>query len=150
MNLQQFEAHLDRLGCDLDAWPTAEARAARALLASDTNAAEALAAATAVARHLDAQRRHQAPAGLAARIATTATARRGDPAQALERLFAQLLSPPWRPALLALLPLAVGFAIGMQPANSEDQALPEQLLTLAFDDGLYRSDLYVELDDEQP
>jgi hypothetical protein len=150
MNQQQFEALLDRLGSDLDTWPEADARAARALLASSADAVAALTVASAVARHLEGQRQHRAPRGLATRIAVAATAPRERVRPPLERLLEQLLNPPWRPALLALLPLALGFVIGLQQADPADQTLPDELLTLAFDDGLYRSDLYLELNDEQP
>ncbi|MEQ8486638.1 MAG: hypothetical protein RIB46_19925 [Pseudomonadales bacterium] len=150
MNQQQFEALLDRLGSDLNTWPEADARAARDLLASSADAAAALAAASAVARHLEGRRQHRAPHGLAARIVAAAATPRGRLGSPLERLLEQLLNPPWRPALLALLPLALGFVIGLQQADPADQTLPDELLTLAFDDGLYRSDLYLELNDEQP
>lgn len=150
MNQQQFEALLDRLGSDLNTWPEADARAARDLLASSADAAAALAAASAVARHLEGRRQHRAPHRLAARIVAAAATPRGRLGSPLERLLEQLLNPPWRPALLALLPLALGFVIGLQQADPADQTLPDELLTLAFDDGLYRSDLYLELNDEQP
>jgi hypothetical protein len=144
MNLQQFNDLLDRRGAHLDAWPEPDRIAARELLQRDPEAAAALRVAEAVDAHLTTLRAHRAPAGLAGRI--TASIDRNVRSGWLEPLF----RPLWRPALLALLPVAAGFVLGLQlPADTEGQ-LPETLLALAFDEHLYGGDLYLELDHELP
>lgn len=144
MNLEQFNDHLDRRGADLAAWPEADADAARELIRRSPEAGAAWRAAAAVDVHLTAMRDHRAPAGLAGRITAAAhvTPRPG--------WLASLLTPRWRPALLALLPLVAGFYIGLRLPDSGDGQLPGDLLALAFDADLYQSDLYLELEDEQP
>ena len=144
MNLGEFHDHLDRWGADLTDWPTAAAGAGRALLETSADARASWRTARAIDRHLAAQREHRAPSSLPGRIAQ---ARRG---AARPGLLEQLWWPLWRPALIALLPLALGFTIGQQSTEADDPALQEGLLTLAFDASLYPSDLYLELDDEQP
>jgi hypothetical protein len=139
MNLTEFHDHLDRWGANLDAWPAPAAAAGRALLDTSADARASWHTARAIDRHLSGQKRHHAPPSLTSRITA---ARRG----ALEQLW----WPLWRPALIALLPLTLGFAVGLQSSEADDPALQEGLLTLALDASLYRNDLYLELDDEQP
>jgi hypothetical protein len=144
MTLQQFNDHLDRRGANLDAWPEPDGTAARELVRREPAAAAALRAAETVEGHLTALQAHRAPAGLAARITASVDghARPGW----LESLF----SPPWRPALLALLPLAAGFALGLQLPIDRDGPFQETVLALAFDEDLYSGDLYLEFDNDLP
>ena len=115
-----FEALLDRHGSEAANWP-AESRAhALELLESSTEAQQLLAEARLLDETLDELLPGATvPLGLGTRIVANAPHR--DPW--LQWLAVRL----WRPAVLACLPLAVGFAVGNtfadDAADLEDQVL---------------------------
>ncbi|MEZ5560632.1 MAG: hypothetical protein R3E86_19065 [Pseudomonadales bacterium] len=74
-------------------------------------------------------REHRAPPGLAARIMATVPE-----ADALQRLGDWLVGALWRPALLALVPLLLGFVLGTSVTRDYQQSLSEEVLSLAFVD----------------
>jgi hypothetical protein len=133
MTLDEFEMQLDRHGADVDAWPANEAAAARRLLATSSEATYVLADARAIAALL-----------YDAFPATTPTTR-----AVRERIIADVENDAMRPrgfawlahlprvvrpiaAAAALIPLSVGFVIGVgfQPGVNDD--LVSDVSLLAF------------------
>lgn len=139
MNLQNFEAGLDRWGADLHAWPAQDQASALALMARSGEARLQAERARNIETALsESAISHRAPGDLAARILKDS---RLVESTGLEDPFsgfiAWLKAALWRPALLAVLPLAVGFALGASSSVDEDAALQNfTALTLisAFDE----------------
>ena len=129
MTFAEFETLLDRHGASRANWPEAERTAAEKLLAHDSRAQRALAAAA----ELEAQLAAFQPElpDLAARIMAAI------PQSRAERLIAWLFpgggASFLRPALAGALPLVVGLAVGISlpPAGGGESAsweLEERLL----------------------
>jgi len=147
--LRELEETIDRYGSDPALWPPT-AVAARQLLEISAAARAALANARCVNEWLDSLREHQAPAGLAATILQRA-GRSEVPAAAappplieadpVERTLAWLTARLWRPAVLAAVPVVLGFLLGLGLPQAGDTELAGQLGELAF------IDLYQEFDD---
>lgn len=139
MTRRDFEAALDRWGADLTRWPDPEARRAKAYLDREPDARAMLHAAEQLDTFLNTLRRHEPPAGLAARIAAHAPAR----GQA-ERLLAWFTGPLWRPVAVAATLIVGGFLAGTLTAGTVDSELADAVVNLAL------TDLYSELDRVQP
>ena len=124
-NEHNFAALLDRHGSDAANWATENRAHALKLLESSTEAQQLLAEARLLDETLDELLPGTAvPFGLGTRIVANAPHR--DPW--LQWLAVRL----WRPAALACLPLAVGFAVGNTFAD-DDADLEDQVL-VAFAD----------------
>lgn len=137
MDDDTFEDSLDRFGPDLDRWPDHHASAARPLLQRSASARELLAEARALDAALDDLLPIvPAPLGLRARVLANLPTR--------ETFFEWLTITVWRPAALALVPLVVGFGVGLnvaQGATVTDSAEDDVLLALFDPDELARFEL---------
>lgn len=140
MTIEELEAALDRWGPDFDRWPPDEAERARAAVAVDPMARREFEAASEVERFLEGLRRHTAPVHLAGRIG----ARAREVPDRLEVMLAWLTARIWRPAVLAMVMISAGYLTGIIVQEPLDEALVEDVMTLAF------SDIYAELEDVQP
>ncbi len=131
MELERFQGLVDAYGGDEAAWPGGERDAARALLAAEPRARALQRAARALDREL-ALFRVAPPPSIDCILAA-----RPQPG-ALERLFAWLVPAApaqlWRPALAAMLPLALGVVIGAglpAPLDAAGWEQQERLLLAA-------------------
>jgi hypothetical protein len=134
-SFDRFIELLDRHGGDFGRWPPADAAFAAGILPRSADARRALEG----ARTLDAWLDEALPVparnleGLRDRILASVT-----PADVLAPLFAWLQRGPllWRPVALALVPLVLGFwiGIGVPPSAGEDAELAGELDLLAFQD----------------
>lgn len=138
MDDETFEHSLDRYGPDLDRWPGTLAAEGRTRLERSARARELLVE----ARELESALDHllpsvKSPLGLRTRVLANLPLR--------EAWFEWLTVKAWRPAALALVPLAVGFGIGLnaaQAATTEDAAAEGDVLLALFDpDELARFEL---------
>lgn len=138
MDENTFEDALDRLGPDLDRWPDDLAAAAGILLGQSARAGELIAE----ARELDAALDDllpavEAPLGLKTRVLANLPER--------EAWLEWLTRAVWRPAALALVPLVVGFGVGLNAAHgaaADDDVVEEDVLLALFDpDELARFEL---------
>ena len=137
MDDETFEDCLDRFGPDLDRWPDHHA-GARTLLERSAPARALLAEARALDAVLDDLLPSVgAPLGLRARLVANLPSRRP--------WFEWLTIAIWRPAALALVPLVVGFGVGLNVAEGADPAAgaaEEDMLLALFDpDELERFEL---------
>ena len=138
MDENTFEDSLDRLGPDLDRWPANLAMAARTLVDRSARASRLLAE----ARELDAGLDDllpslAAPLGLRTRVLANLPER--------EAWFEWLTIRVWRSAALALVPLVLGFGVGLNVApgaDVADEATEDDVLLALFDpDELARFEL---------
>ena len=138
MDHDTFEHALDRYGPDFDRWPVGLVAEGRTLVEHSTAARELLDE----ARQLESALDHllpsvTAPLGLRSRVLANLPPR--------DAWFEWLTVKAWRPAALALVPLAVGFGIGLnaaQGAATEDAAAEGDVLLALFDpDELARFEL---------
>ena len=109
MDIETFEDAMDRHGPDLDRWPDVRAAEARSLVESSARARDLLAQ----ARELDLALRDllssaPAPLGLKTRILANLPER--------EVWLEWFGVKAWRPVGLALVPLLVGFSVGVNVA----------------------------------
>ena len=129
MDDDTFEDLLDRFGPDLDRWSDHHATAARTLLERSAPARELLVEARALATALDELLPFVgAPLGLRARVLANLPTR--------EAWFEWLTISVWRPAALALVPLVVGFGVGLNVAHgaaASDATAEEDVLLALFD-----------------
>jgi len=141
MTIERIQDLADRHGPELSHWPRAEASAARAFLATSSEARAVLARAGQLDRVLRATRSHSMTVNLRERLLAAA------PAGGWRELLANLwpFGPVWRPAA-ALLGLAlVGFLLGSTEMaklilpTSVNAALSEeiQVVVLSAADVLY-------------
>ena len=147
MDDETFEDSLDRHGPDLDRWPGALAAEGRILVERSPRARELLVDARELESTLDALLPSVgAPLGLRTRVLANLPAR--------EAWFEWLTVKAWRPAALALLPLVVGFGVGLNAAQTlatEDAAAEDDVLLALFDpDELARFELPATATGEQP
>lgn len=141
MTQPEFEADLDRWGADLTKWPPQAAARARQRLATDPGARQALTAAATVDGYLQGLRADTAPAHLTQRVLARLDA--PGPAAKPWPLLDWLMHRLWRPALVALAPVLMGFLLGQATAAPGEAEVAAQVATLAF------SDVYAEFDDVQ-
>lgn len=137
MDDDTFEQSLDRFGPDLERWPDPQANAARTLLQCSASARKLLAEARALDAVLDDLLPFvEAPLGLRSRVLANLPTR--------ETWFEWLTITVWRPAALALVPLVLGFGIGLNVAlgaTVADSAEDDVLLALFDPDELARFEL---------
>ena len=140
MTLDEFEAHLDTHGAVLDRWPTAAATRGADLLATAPAARVLYAHAQMLAKELDLV----APAdplttgALRARILEEVT-------QTMQRRGIGWFADGWlRPAVLALIPLCLGFAIGV--GYPERSGVNDDLI---YDVSVFAFAVYEEYSDAQ-
>ena len=139
MDDDTFEECLDRHGPDLDRWPGTLAAGGRILLERSARARDLLAE----ARELESALDHllpavDAPLGLRTRVLANTPQR--------EAWLDWLAANVWRPAALALVPLAVGFGVGLNAAQAssgiDDATNGDDVLLALFDpDELARFEL---------
>lgn len=109
MDIETFEHALDRHGPDLDRWPDIHAAEARSLLESSEHARDLLVEARELdAALLDVLSNVPAPLGLKTRILANLPER--------EAWLEWFGVKAWRPVGLALVPLLVGFSVGVNIA----------------------------------
>ncbi|MCE2424647.1 MAG: hypothetical protein J4F45_06035 [Pseudomonadales bacterium] len=129
MDLVDFENALDRHGAELDRWPAPLAPPARELLEVSTDARRLLEDALRLQTVLDEILADvPAPLGLKTRVLANLPA--------VEPWLQWWTAKAWRPAALALVPLVVGFGVGMNVAGrlDEDTATDdEDMLLVLFD-----------------
>lgn len=133
---------LDRYGADLDAWPANDAAMARELLERSPYAKQLHNEAHALSDLVKAALPTAAPD--VARMRRELLARIGG-SSLINRVLAWLTngtsgwSRTWRPAVLALVPLAFGFSLGLAlPARDEpDAAMAEEVSLFAFQEATY-------------
>ena len=138
MDDETLEDSLDRFGPDLDRWPDHHRAAARILLERSATARELLAEALELESTLDdLLPSARAPLGLRTRVLANLPAR--------EAWFEWLTVKAWRPVALALLPLAIGFGVGLNAAQTvamQEPATEDDVLLALFDpDELARFEL---------
>jgi hypothetical protein len=134
-DIERFVELLDRHGSDRARWPEADARFADALLETSVDARRALARAERLEAWLDDALRTPEPDVRALRARILAALPLRDP---VTRFFAWLARGPllWRPVAMALVPLVLGFTIGIsasEPAGN-DAELVMELQLFAFQD----------------
>ena len=109
MDIETLEDALDRHGPDVDRWPDAHAAEARSLVESSARARDLLAEARELdAALLDVLSNVPAPLGLKTRILANLPER--------EAWLEWFGVKAWRPVGLALVPLLVGFSVGVNVA----------------------------------
>mgnify|MGYP001823795292 CR=1 FL=1 len=142
MDEHRFDAALDRWGSNLQDWPADERQAAEALLAQSKVAESLLQTDRSIDATLSRLQQHVAPPGLEQRIHARLTTleSHGDRGQ---RIWSWVTASFWRPALLAAVPLTVGFALGLGLSDVSEQELADQVSMLAL------SNIYEEIDDAQ-
>ena len=138
MDDEPFEDSLERYGPDLARWPGALAPAGRTLVERSPRARELLAEARELESTLDDLLPCVgAPLGLRTRVLVNLPAR--------EAWLDWLTVKAWRPVALALLPLAVGFGVGLNAARTlamQEAASEDDVLLALFDpDELARFEL---------
>ena len=138
MDDETFEHLLDRHGPDLDRWPDGLSVEARGFVDLSPGARALLLEARELESALDdVLPRIVAPLGLQTRLLANQPER--------EAWFEWLAGTAWRPAALALVPLVVGFGVGLNVAQRTDApatAAEEDVLLALFDpDELARYEL---------
>ena len=137
MDEETFEHFLDRHGAEIDRWPDSLAAEARSLLERSRRARDLLLEARDLESALDeALPAIAAPLGLHTRLLANLPQR--------EAWFEWLTVKAWRPAALALVPLVVGFGIGLNAAQGDaamENADDDILLALFDPDELARYEL---------
>jgi len=126
MNIENFEALLDRLGSDLSAWPVAKAEQASRLLSQSGQARQAhetllrLESAIAISRP-------KISAAQASRVLSRsllAIAEREATPSLIERLYILLAAPVPR-AAFAMTLTAIGFGIGMAVGSPDSRGVAD-------------------------
>ena len=138
MDDETFEHLLDRHGPDLDRWPDGLSAQASDFVDLSPRAREALLEARELESALDdVLARVVAPLGLQTRLLANLPER--------EAWLEWLTMTVWRPAALALVPLVVGFGVGLNVAQRTDAAQTaaedDMLLALFDPDELARYEL---------
>ena len=118
MNNEAFESLLDRLGTDFDAWPSDEAREAKALLATSDKARKAYDMLVRIEGLIDASRPRVAAGAeqMVIRRALADIALREASPTLLDRFRALIFAPVPR-AAFAISFAAIGFAVGVLVSN---------------------------------
>jgi hypothetical protein len=127
LDLESFVEYLDLLGPDLSCWPQTQRAAAQLLLADSEDARTQLAQAQRLDELLHCLPRVDAPPGLREQI--RASVARADIWQRVSEWFT---GPLWRPALVAVFPLVVGFVFGLNNTQPGDDDLAQELSLMAF------------------
>ncbi len=129
MELVDFENALDRHGAELDRWPAPLVHQARELLEASAPARRLLEEARQLEAVLDEILADvPTPTGLKTRVIANLPS--------VEPWLQWWTAKAWRPVALALVPLAVGFGVGMNVAGSLDEdtaAGDEDMLLVLFD-----------------
>ena len=138
MDDETFEHFLDRHGADLDRWPDNLAADARSLVERSVRARDLFREARELESALDGLLPTvAAPLGLKARVLANLPERAA--------WFEWLAVKAWRPAAIALVPLVVGFGVGLNVAQGADAtanvAEDDVLLALFDPDELARYEL---------
>lgn len=138
MDDETFEHFLDRHGADLDRWPDNLAADARSLVERSARARDLFHETRVLESALDdLLPAVTAPLGLQTRVLANLPER--------EAWFEWLTVKAWRPAALALVPLVVGFGVGLNVAQgadaAENVAEDDMLLALFDPDELARYEL---------
>ncbi len=138
MDDETFEHLLDRHGADLDRWPDNLAANARSLVERSAHARNLILEARELESALDdLLPAVAAPLGLRTRVLANLPER--------EAWFEWLTVKAWRPAALALVPLVVGFGVGLnvaQGADATENVAEDDVLLALFDpDELARYEL---------
>jgi len=141
VNENEFIEQLDRLGAGLAAWPPADAKDARMLLARSDAARRSHAEAIAVARLVTAA----LPANgfNVARVRASVLRRIAEPVSWLESLIDWLMPADWlgawRPAAVALVPLVLGLSLGLAvpDVDAPDAAMEEAVSLFALQEATY-------------
>ncbi len=147
MDDETFEHLLDRHGADLERWPEELAAQARSVAKRSARAHALLAEARELESALnDLLPSVAAPLGLRTRVLANLPER--------DAWFEWLAVKAWRPAALALVPLVVGFGVGLnvaQGADAIEDAVEDDVLLALFDpDELARYELPDTNEDPQP
>lgn len=134
MDDETFEHFLDRFGPDLERWPGNHVAAAKRRVEQSAQAREA---------HLEARELESilddllpsvsAPLGLRTRVLANLPER--------EAWLEWLTVKAWRPVALALVPLVIGFGVGLNVAQGTDATEDDVLLALFDPDELARYEL---------
>ena len=127
LDLEGFVECLDQLGPDLSCWPQMQRVAAEVLLADSADARTQLSQAHRLDELLQCLPRVDASPELRERIRASAT--RPDVWQRVSEWFT---GPLWRPALVAMFPLVVGFVVGLNNTQPGDDDLAQELSLMAF------------------
>ena len=127
MTPEDFEAMLDRLGARLDQWPESERDRAALLLRESDAARRSYEAARQLDNLLDEALPEIDPVGLRSRILAGIEAAPPLP------WFDWLTQALWRPAAFALIPLVLGFTLGVTTIEI-DSDLEDSVTFLAFSD----------------
>ena len=129
MTLQEFIAHLDTHGSNLEGWPPDIQADARAIARTPAGRAQLDIACAFDALLVDALPAPQ-PIGLETRILTHLKADPEPAARPLD-LVAWLSEALWRPVTLAIAPLVVGFVLGVAYPETDD-GLEDAVSLLVF------------------
>jgi hypothetical protein len=116
MNLAAFLDLLDRHGPEVADWPPEQRESMQAFVHESAEAARQLGLASRI-RHELASLPHAVTPGLQGRILALAAASQPSPA---DRFLAWLTTTLWRPALLSVVPLALGAMLGMNLPRGDD------------------------------
>ena len=169
MNMEQFEDCLDKHGSDIGRWPEDLAVAAEQLLGGSELARTAHGEARGLDRLLRDALQTYEPEGLKQRIlakvaadadaADAADAKslrpselesgapRGDEKSREHSWVDWLTAAIWRPVALAVIPLALGFAVGLNFPEVDGADLEDAVVLMAFTDTIiesYEDDSYAQ------
>ena len=141
MNSKAFEMLLDRLGTDFDAWPSDEAREAKALLATSDEARKVYGALRRIEQLLGASRPRVAAGAeqLVIRRALADIALREASPTLLDRFRALIFAPIPR-AAFAISLAALGFAVGVlvnNPLTDRTADTGSGMITASGDDVVF-------------
>lgn len=133
MNLAQFEERLDHFGSDLKSWPEADRDEAARLIASNTRAKRVYEAALETDVLLDEVMAVRMPLGLKQRVLGQVPGRSTDYRGARWHSFI------WKAFVAGVLPLMVGFSLGVADQDMhtdiEDTLLEVAYLEYSLDNG---------------
>ncbi|MCZ6888155.1 MAG: hypothetical protein O7H39_06635 [Gammaproteobacteria bacterium] len=166
MNMEQFEDCLDKHGSDIGRWPRDLAVAAQRLLAGSELARTARGEARGMDRLLRDALQTYEPEGLKQRILAKVAADagaadapnlrpselesgapRGDERSREHSWVDWLTAAIWRPVALAMIPLSLGFAAGLNFPEVDGSDLEDAVVLMAFTDTIiesYEDDSYAQ------
>jgi hypothetical protein len=138
MTIEQLQDVLDHQGSDLSAWPASLQSAARDLLSTSDEASELLAYTQKIAATLKTSANtHRAPTHLAQKILHDGRLHTSpaEPSDAVSDILLWMKAAIWRPALLAIVPLLIGFTLGVAiPPTDIDADLSALSLISAYEE----------------